>query len=72
MFDRQKAEDAIRPLEQAWGGTIEERMAKQFNRFQANKAAAAAEAEAAAAAGQSGDTQDGDDATPDDDAAQQG
>lgn len=74
MFDRQKAEDAIRPLEQAWGGTIEERMAKQFARFQVNKAAAAgvvAEAVAETDGEQSATEQGGDDAAPDDDTAQQ-
>ncbi|WP_438730709.1 penicillin-binding protein 2 [Parasphingorhabdus sp. DH2-15] len=57
LFDRDKAEEAIAPLERAWGGTIEERMEKQFARFQANKAAAAA-SEASEQADQESDPQD--------------
>ncbi len=38
LYDRQKAMDALLPLEAAWGGTIEERMAAAMARFKSSAA----------------------------------
>jgi penicillin-binding protein 2 len=38
LYDRDKAMAALESLEAGWGGTIEERMARQYAAFQANQA----------------------------------
>jgi penicillin-binding protein 2 len=50
LFDKQKAMDALLPMEEAWGGNIDERMAAQTRAFLASKGRAPPP-EAAAASG---------------------
>ncbi len=44
LYDRQKAMDALLPLEAAWGGTVEERMAAAMTRYKSAAATPAPEA----------------------------
>ncbi|MEZ5709458.1 MAG: penicillin-binding protein 2 [Blastomonas sp.] len=57
LFDRDKAMAALEPLEQQWGGTIEQRMAAKTEAYKAARAAEQRAADAGADAGADGDAE---------------